>query len=104
MSVYDFSTFKNSSFSEPITYTVSGGSPISIRAVVFRKQPGTINAKADSSIVVYPVVAEIDRADVPVVTELEDSIVCNDITGESKTFRVKKILYSDEGCFKLGLL
>jgi hypothetical protein len=105
MSIYDFTVFKNCSFSEEISYTVSGGTAKTIRAVVFRKQPGTMSgSKSDIPVVYYPVVIEIDKADIPTVIELEDAVVCADATGVSKTYRVKKIMYSDAGCYKLGLL
>jgi hypothetical protein len=103
VSVYDFTAFKNSAFAESITYTATGQAAKVIKAVVFRKQAGTISAKSDVPIVYYPIVVEIDRTDITTVTENEDSIVCNDVAGSLKTFRVKKIIYSDAGCFKLGL-
>lgn len=104
MSVYDFAVFKNSAFSELITYTPSGGAAVQIRAVVFRKQPGTSNAKADQPIVMYPLVIEIDRNDISSVKEQEDAVSCADMNGVVKSFRVKKVMYSDAGCFKLGLM
>jgi hypothetical protein len=103
MSIYDFAAFKNSPFGESITYTSVGQTAKVINAVVFRNQSKKSDGKSDVPIVYYPIVVEIDRTDITTVTENEDSIVCNDIAGELKTFRVRKVIYSDAGCFKLGL-
>ena len=103
MSVYDFSPFKNSPLSEPITYTSVGQAAKTIDAVVFRNQSKTVSGKSDVPVIYFPIVVEVDRTDIALVTENEDIITCPDITGESKSFRVRKIIYSDPGCFKLGL-
>jgi hypothetical protein len=103
MSVYDFSIFKNSAFSEEIVYTPDGGAAITIRAVVFRHGAKGINAKADFSIQHHPIVIEIDRTDVPTVNEMKDTVQCADINGTVKEFAVRKLIYSDSGCFKIGL-
>lgn len=103
MSVYDFKTFKNSPFGESISYTPSGDVSKTINAVVFRQGPKQISAQRGGEVQYYPLTIEIDRSDIATVTENEDKITCPDVNGASKTYRVSKILASDEGCFKLGL-
>lgn len=103
MGIYDFSSFKNSSLAETVSYTPSGGSAKPIKAVVFRQGSKQVGGARGAEIQYYPVVVEIDRVDVPIVVENEDKIVCLDANGTSKSFRVSKILSSDPGCFKLGL-
>jgi hypothetical protein len=103
MSVYDFTIFKNSAFAETIVYTPSGGSPVSIKAVVFRHGAQKIDVRGGIPTQHYPVIVEIDRNDIASVMPQEDKITCLDICGVSKEFRVSKVLYSDVGCFKLGL-
>ena len=103
MSVYDFEAFKNSSFAETITYTPSGSAAVSISAVVLRHGAQKLNNPGGISNQFYPIVIEIDRTDIATVTLQKDKVTCNDANGESKDFRVSKILYSDAGCFKLGL-
>lgn len=103
MSVYDFGVFKTSAFSEEIVYTPSGGAAVTIRAVVFRQGAKSINAKADFSIQHHPIVIELDREDVATITEMKDTVQCADIAGTVKTFAVRKVIYSDAGCFKIGL-
>lgn len=104
MSIYDFATFKNSSFGETISYTPSGGVAANISAVVFRKGEQKITGKmGDQTAMYYPVVIEVDREDIDSVTVNEDIVSCDDVNGEAKSFRVRAILSSDAGCFKLGL-
>jgi hypothetical protein len=103
MSIYDFTRFKSSRFGESITYTQTGEAAKTVKAVVFRHGAKQINARDGATINFHPIVVEIDRVDIPVVTEMKDTITCNDINGTSKTFAVRKIIYSDEGCFKVGL-
>jgi hypothetical protein len=102
-SVYDFSIFKNSSFGETVVYTPSGGAAVSIKACVFRRGLQKLDPRNSAPIPYYPVVVEVDTVDVPTVTVNEDKISCPDATGVTREFRVSKILYSDEGCFKLGM-
>jgi hypothetical protein len=103
MLVYDFTTFKNSAFSEEIVYTPSGGMATTIRAVVFRQGAKGINAKADFNIQHFPIIVEIDRTDIATITEMKDTVRCADINGTVKDFAVRKLIYSDSGCFKIGL-
>lgn len=103
MSVYDFQNFKNSNFGEDIVYTAKDTSAVTIKAVVFRNgaQKQTIRTGAPSFF--YPIIVELDREDISSVTENEDKITCDDANGQSKQYRVSKILASDAGCLKLGL-
>jgi hypothetical protein len=103
MSIYDFSPFKNSSFAETISYTPSGGTAVSIKAVVFRHGSQKLAIQGGISPEYFPVIIEVDSADVPLVTTKEDVVLCKDARGETKSLRVSKILYADAGCFKLGL-
>lgn len=104
MSIYNFSRFKNSKFGETITYTSSGASPFEISAVVFRNSGlKKISGGRSTEIQQYPVTVELDTADIATVTVNEDKISCRDINGQLKTYRVSRIIYSDAGCFKLGL-
>jgi hypothetical protein len=103
MSVYDFSDFKNSDFGESISYTASGAAAATIKAVVFRRGAEKLSIPGGIPTQQYPLVVEIDPVDVPVVTVQKDAVTCTDFNGTSRTFRVSKILYSDPGCFKLGL-
>ena len=104
MSVYDFTSFKNSSFGETISYTPSGGTATSFKAVVFRRGAEKLNIQNGIPSQHYPIVVELDTADVASVKVQEDKITCTDLNGVSKEFRVSKIMYSDAGCFKLGLI
>ena len=104
MSVYDFTSFKNSSFGETISYTPSGGTAKSFRAVVFRRGAEKLSIQNGIPSQHYPVVVELDTADIASVKVQEDIITCADLNGTSKQFRVSKIMYSDAGCFKLGLI
>lgn len=103
MSVYDFSIFKNSAFSETIIYTHAAVTK-SISAVVFRRPAKSFSGtKSDIPINIHPIIVEIDAEDIAEVTVNEDTIVCNDVNGEEKTFRVRAIITNDPGCWKLGL-
>jgi hypothetical protein len=103
VSVYDFTDFKNSDFGESISYTPSGGAAATIKACVFRRGSDKASPPGGIPTQVYPLVIEIDPVDVPIVTVQKDAVTCTDFNGTSRTFRVAKILYSDPGCFKLGL-
>lgn len=103
MSVYDFTHFKTSRFAESIVYTVgSTGVSSTINAVVSR-QGARGTAQQGANVIFHPIVVHIDRADIQTVTEMKDTITTADINGTVKTFAVKKIIYSDAGCFKVGL-
>jgi hypothetical protein len=103
LSVYDFSIFKNSSFGETISYTPSGSTARSIKAVVFRRGAEKLSIPSGIPTQQYPIVVEIDATDITSVKEKEDKINCADFNGVLKEYRVSKILYADAGCFKLGL-
>lgn len=105
MSLYDFATFKNSSFGESVVYTPSGGSPATIKAVVFRREPRPLTSpvRSDIQVQVFNYRVMVDRNDVATVTENADKVEMKDMTGTTKTFRVQKILASDEGCYTLGV-
>ena len=100
MSVYNFSSFKNSAFSEEIVYTPSGGAAVTIRAVVFRQGAKAINAKSDFSIQHHPIVIEIDREAGP--RAIRDALIALGQTGfnnkietleaEAATIRAKKAI------------
>jgi hypothetical protein len=103
MSVYDFSTYKNSAFAESVIYT-HAGIPKTIKAVVFRTSiRQATGSKSDIPINFYRMIAQIDSADIAEILTNEDSITCLDIDGATKTFRVRAIISSDPGSFKLGL-
>jgi hypothetical protein len=104
VSVYEFDTFKNSSFAETVVYTPSGGAATSISAVVFRRSPKPAgSSKSDILVILYPITIQIDRTDIATVTVNEDTVTTNDINGVEKVFRVRAVISSDPGCWKLGL-
>lgn len=103
MSVYDFSPFKNSNFAEPITYTAAGAQPLQINAVVFRHGAQKIDPRNSAPFQCYPIIIELDRNDITTIVPQEDKVSCSDACGVTKEYRVSKVLYSDAGCFKIGL-
>lgn len=104
MSIYNFAPFKSSAFGETITYTPTGAAAKSISAVVSRAGAQKIDVKGGLPTQYYPVVIWIDRTDIMTVTPLADTVTCADAKGVSKTFQVNRILRSDDGCYKLGLM
>ena len=103
MSIYSFNSFKGSVFSEPLTYTMSGGQPKTIRAVVFRSKKQEFKSKSDVAITHYPITLHIDASDIPIVTVNEDEVIVADFTGVQKVYRVRGIISSDPGSYTVGL-
>jgi hypothetical protein len=101
--------FLQSGFEEPVIYTPSGSSPITINAIVFRAAERTIDLKAKAGIAAareYKIEIYISATDIPIVKVSTDSVrfkrFVNDIA--ETTFRVAGIIYADAGSFRLGLL
>lgn len=104
MSIYDgaFTSAIRAGFGEQITYTVLGMQPKVINAVVFRKP--NLRAKLNQKhINIFPIELFISRADIPVVTEMSDVITMPDIAGAMTNYKIRHIIYSDPGVFKIGL-
>lgn len=93
-------------FLETIAYTRYNSSQVNnITAIISRKQETEKNfRKMTSNFMIYPIEIIIKKSDIESVEVNKDKLVALNKKGESKTFLVKEVIWSDPETWTIGCL
>jgi hypothetical protein len=100
----DFANTFLGDFSETITYTPYGNSPITIRALIDRDVPTAIAGLNGAAAYKHEIMIANSATDgVLVVNKGKDTVILNNkVGGKVETFVVMPIIQNDQGMFHLG--